>query len=143
MENKILENKIISRLNVEIKDSLYGKSYEVFSECVEVILGSNVVKPDIFVVCRDKGNETSLQIPTLIFEVVSPSNANIDTITKMKLYAKFGIKEYSLVYQEGTIQQYRLNEYGEYYLETFYRSEEMYRSIAIEYLQVDLMKVFK
>lgn len=47
--------------------------------------------------------QSFLTIPTLIFEVVSPSNASLDTITKMELYAKFGIKEYNLIYQEGII----------------------------------------
>ncbi|MGL5616850.1 MAG: Uma2 family endonuclease [Sarcina sp.] len=65
---------------------------------MEVILENDRVKPDVFVVCKDinkefnKIGQSFLTIPSLIFEVVSHSNASLDTITKMELYAKAGIK---------------------------------------------------
>ncbi|MGL5615472.1 MAG: Uma2 family endonuclease [Sarcina sp.] len=147
--SSVQHNIIVNRINAKIEDYLDEKPCIVLSEQIEVILGSDRVKPDVFVVCRDKDNkfqmkgQSFLTIPTLIFEVVSPSNASLDTITKMELYAKFGIKEYNLIYQEGTIQQYKLNEYGAYYLEQSYKKDDIYKSIVMDNLEINLDKIFK
>ena len=147
--SSVKHNRIITRLGGKIEDYLDNKPCAVLSEQIEVILGSDRVKPDIFVVCRDKNDsfemkgQSFLTIPTLIFEVVSPSNASLDTVVKMELYAKFGIKEYNLVYQEGTVHQFKLNEYGVYYLENSYKKEDEYLSISLDSLKIDLSRIFK
>lgn len=80
---------------------------------------------------------------TLIFEVVSHSNARLDTVTKMDFYEKHEIEEYNLVYQEGKIHEYKLNEYGVYYLNKSYKKDDVYKSIALENLEIDINNVFK
>ncbi|MGL4450082.1 MAG: Uma2 family endonuclease [Sarcina sp.] len=147
--SSVKHNRIVNRINAKIEDYLDEKPCIVLSEQIEVILGRDRVKPDVFVVCRNNDNkfemrgQSFLTIPTLIFEVVSPSNASLDTITKMELYAKFGIKEYNLIYQEGNVQQYKLNEFGVYYLEKSYRTEDIYESLVMKDLKIDLNKIFK
>ena len=147
--SSIKHNKIVNRINNKVDNYLLGKPCDVFSEQIEVILGSDRVKPDIFVICK-KGDEkvktlgqSFLTIPSLIFEVVSPSNASLDTVTKMELYAKFGIPEYNLVYQEGEIHQYKLNEYNVYYLNKSYKIGDFYKSIELESLEIKIEDIFK
>ena len=141
-------NKIVTRINGEVDRFLRKKPCEVFSEQIEVILGENRVKPDVFVVCKKDGKfskvgQSFLTIPSLIFEVVSHSNASLDTITKMELYAKFGIREYNLVYQEGLVYQYVLNEFGSYYPVNSYKIDDKYESVAIDGLNIELEDIFE
>lgn len=146
--SSIKHNKIVTRINARIYDYLVAKPCDVFSEQIEVILGDDRVKPDIFVICRKENEsykrlgQSFLEIPSIIFEVISPSNASLDTVIKMELYSNAGIREYNLVYQEGSIQQYRLNEFGFYYLANSFRSDEFYKSIVFKDLEIDLKKVF-
>lgn len=145
----INHNRIVNRINAKIDDYLSGKPCIVLSEQIEVILGEDRVKPDVFVVCKGEENkfdtlgQSFLTIPTIIFEVVSHSNARLDTVTKMDLYAKYRIKEYNLVYQEGEIHQYKLNEYGVYYLNKSYKKDDTYKSLVFKDLEIDINNIFK
>lgn len=147
--SSIKHNMIVNRITAKIDAYLDKKPCIVLSEQIEVLLGRDRVKPDVFVVCKDTEGKFStkgqsfLTIPTLIFEIVSNSNASLDTITKMELYAKFGIEEYNLVYQEGIIQQYKLNEYGAYYLNNSYKNNETYVSISFKNLEIPINKIFE
>lgn len=148
--SSIKHNTIVNRINAKIDEYLFDKPCRVFSEQIEVILGKDRVKPDVFVVCKksDKDKfktigQSFLTIPTLIFEIVFPSNASLDTITKMDLYAKAGIQEYNLVYQEGEIHQYKLNEYGAYYLNKLYKNNDVYESITMRNLKFNINSIFR
>jgi prevent-host-death family protein len=70
----------------------------------------NVVQPDIVVICDiDKVNELGKYegIPTLVVEVLSPSNKGKDMAIKLNLYMKSGVSEYWVVNPENkSILQY-------------------------------------
>lgn len=143
----IEHNTIISNIMADLVYYLKGKDCRAFSEQIEVIMGKDRVKPDIFVVCKEnnefkKKGQSFLTIPTMIFEVVSKSNSSLDTITKMELYAKFGVKEYNLVYQEGYVQQYKLTEDETYYLNKAYDIRDEYKSIEFEDFTCRLQEIF-
>ncbi|MGL4873272.1 MAG: Uma2 family endonuclease, partial [Clostridium sp.] len=126
---------------------LKNKPCKAFSEQIEVIMGKDRVKPDIFVVCMENDEfktkgQSFLTMPTVIFEVVSKSNSTLDTIVKMELYAKFGVKEYNLVYQEGYIQQYKLTEENTYYLNKSYDLRDEYNSIELTDFKLSIKDVF-
>lgn len=60
------------------------------------------VQPDILVICNkdimtDKGCSGA---PDIVFEIVSPSNASHDYITKLMKYQKAGVREYWIVNPE-------------------------------------------
>lgn len=61
---------------------------------------SNVVQPDIMVVC-DSENVTAngkyKETPTLLVEVLSPSTRSKDMVTKLYLYMRSGIREYWII----------------------------------------------
>ena len=59
----------------------------------------NTVQPDIFVVCDpDKLDEQKCNgAPDWVIEILSPSNAEHDTVEKLILYSKCGVREYWIV----------------------------------------------
>ncbi|WP_297632327.1 Uma2 family endonuclease [uncultured Clostridium sp.] len=142
-------NTIVNAMSRKVSEYLDDKPCRVFTEQIEVILGENRVKPDVFVVCKGKDNkyekvgQSLVSIPIVIFEIVSASNAELDTIIKMNLYAKHGIEEYNLVYQEGTIIQYKLNEHGSYYLNKAYEKNDIYKSITLDNFKMEIKEIFK
>lgn len=59
----------------------------------------DTVQPDVFVVCDpDKFDEHGcVGAPDWIIEILSPSNAEHDTVEKLALYLKAGVREYWIV----------------------------------------------
>ncbi len=141
-------NTIINNIMADLVYYLKNKNCKAFSEQIEVIMGKDRVKPDIFVVCKSEDKDfemkgqSFLTVPTVIFEVVSKSNATLDTIYKMELYARFGVKEYNLVYQEGTIQQYKLTDTETYYLNKSYDIRDIYESLELDNFKLSLQEIF-
>jgi Uma2 family endonuclease len=72
---------------------------EVLHAPCDVILSDvDVVQPDIIYISRERLSiirEKNIQgAPDLVVEVISPYSDKIDRISKTKLYARFGVKEY-------------------------------------------------
>ena len=73
-----------------------------FGNEVEVLLGSEIVRPDIVGWRRDRCPERPIGIPVRqrpdwACEIVSPSNAKNDTIKKLRIYHQHHIEHYWLV----------------------------------------------
>lgn len=82
----------------------------------------SVVQPDLFVVCNsNKLDKRGVRgAPDWIVEVLSPSTASRDQISKRNLYERHGVDEYWLVHPVDRILTiYRLenSEYGKPVLE--------------------------
>ena len=84
---------------------LEGKSYQAFHAPFDVRLNADgaddtVVQPDILVVCDEKKLENGKGVvgaPDLIIEILSPSSARHDSVTKLNLYMRSGVREYWIV----------------------------------------------
>ncbi|MGL4847577.1 MAG: Uma2 family endonuclease, partial [Clostridium sp.] len=104
--NEIVSN-IVSTLN-----NIIPNGCKVFSEMIEVILKNEFedyrFKPDAFVVCGDfkKVGESITDVPSIIFEVVSPKYETHDTIRKRLVYELFKVREYNIVFQNGDVIQH-------------------------------------
>jgi Uma2 family endonuclease len=65
----------------------------------------DVVEPDLLYVSKGRlsvPTEKNVQgAPDLVVEVLSPSTAETDRTIKLKLYARYGVKEYWIVDTEG------------------------------------------
>ncbi|MGL5417527.1 MAG: Uma2 family endonuclease [Clostridium sp.] len=139
-------NKIATRIAAKLDDHFYSTPSVVYSEQIEVILDENKVKPDVFVVCpeddsiKTKG-DSILTVPTLIFEVVSKSNASLDTLTKMELYARYKVEEYCLVYQDGSVVQLILED-NLFRPVKVYNPNDTYTSLAFPNLSFPLDRIF-
>ena len=87
-----------------------GKMCRVLAAPFDVLLPSQeeqpddhvktVVQPDLFVVCdaRKLDSKKCRGAPDLVVEIISPSTAGKDSLTKLNLYEKNGVKEYWLVH---------------------------------------------
>lgn len=79
---------------------------EVLHAPIDVVLSEhNVVQPDILYVARERLGiikEANIQgAPDLVVEILSPSDAEWDRVTKRRVYARFGVREFWIVDPEG------------------------------------------
>lgn len=118
--------RISMRLSSALYAFLQGKPCEVFSAPFDVELKrdeineNNVVIPDLSVICDKTGltDQKYVGVPTVIIEILSPSNQSHDLVTKLNLYMQYGVKEYWIVNpMSDGILIYKLNDIGEYELE--------------------------
>ncbi len=92
-----ITTEIFSKLRDYIK--FKGGSCKPFHAPVDVKLDDyTVVQPDVFVVCdKNKIDEKRINgAPDLVVEVTS-ENRNIDLVTKLEMYSRFGVREYWIV----------------------------------------------
>lgn len=105
--------------------------------------------PDISVFCgkdiKDKyeNDLLHLEIPKLIFEVLSDSTENNDREYKMRLYSKVGIEEYLLVnYKTKTVEQYFLNN-NCYQLNKISEEDDLCTLLLYPEVNFEVSQVFK
>ena len=104
-----------------------------------------VVQPDICVICDlDKLDEQSCNgAPDWIIEIVSKGSSKRDAQIKHALYAESGVKEYWLVFPyEALIQQFVLNEQGQYQLQCSFAGDDMATSYLFPDLSIALSELF-
>ena len=73
---------------------------------LDVILSdTTIVQPDIVFVATDRRSAVSERgiegAPTLVVEILSPSTTRIDRVTKLQLYARYGVPFYWLIDSEA------------------------------------------
>ena len=114
--------EILGNILAQIHTALKGKSYKVYPAPLDVRLfpknddgDTTVLQPDIIVVCdpekiTDKG---CVGAPTLVVEILSPSNRGHDTLRKYDKYQKAGVPEYWVVDPENKILEVFLLTGGE------------------------------
>jgi Uma2 family endonuclease len=102
----------------------------------------NAVIPDIVFVTNERRAEIAegerfTGAPDLAIEVVSPGleNERRDRIIKRRLYGRFGVKEYWLVYLASrSVEIYQLGEGGLELIATFSRDDEITSSLLPGFL---------
>ena len=98
IRHQILSGNLFLRIGNYIKDHK-GKCH-VLSAPTDVKLNDeDTVQPDIFVVCDpDKLDEQKCNgAPDWIIEILSPGNSEHDTVEKLSIYLKAGVREYWIV----------------------------------------------
>lgn len=146
-----MHQKISVNFTAEFKYFFKSKQCDIFHAPFDVILKNdkeeyiNKVIPDISVICDKTGlNEKNyVGVPTLIVEILSPSNQSHDLITKMNLYQRFGVKEYWIVNPKfNSIQVYALNIEGLYEQVGVYKNKEVAESSIFNDLKINLEEIF-
>jgi Uma2 family endonuclease len=95
--------RVLTRLLVSLNSYLTSREMgEVFPSPYDVVLSEfDVVEPDLLVVTPEsagKITEANLQgAPDLVVEILSPSTKGRDRVLKLRLYEKFGVREYWIV----------------------------------------------
>lgn len=105
----------------------------------------NVVQPDVFLICDpDQISKSNVDgPPTLAIEIVSPSSEVRDRRDKRRLYEKFGVREYIVVFPETEreyVERYRL-EGDRYAPSEIYTWEETLRLTVVD-VEIPLWEIF-
>lgn len=146
-----IHQKISVNLTAEFRNYFKNTQCDLFHAPFDVQLKndqeeySNKVIPDITVVCDKSGlnDENYIGVPTLIVEILNPSNQAHDLITKMNLYQRFGVKEYWIINPKfNSVQIYALNEEDLYEQVGVYKNEEIVSSSVFESLKINLQDIF-
>lgn len=106
---------------------------------------TTVVQPDICVICDpDKLDEQGCNgAPDWIIEIVSKGSSKKDAQIKHALYAESRVTEYWLVFPyEAIIQQFVLNEHGQYQLLCSFAGDDWAASHFFPDLSIDLSELF-
>ena len=118
--------KAVVALGSLLRDWSCGRSCEAlvapFDVFLEVDDRTNVVQPDVVVVCdleniNEKGRYTG--VPILVAEVLSESTRSLDMVKKLELYRAGGVREYWIVnpfaeevyvytFEDNEVQDYRV-----------------------------------
>ena len=138
----------------QLRNFFEGKANEVHAAPFDVRLPKKnerdeeidtVVQPDIVVVCDetkldDKGCRGA---PDLVVEILSPSTASRDHITKKALYEKHGAKEYWVVSPtDRTLIVYRQAPDGRFAEALLFADADVIKVTLFPGLEIDLQKVF-
>ncbi|MCM0651079.1 Uma2 family endonuclease [Clostridium swellfunianum] len=141
---------IVLNIASEFRSFFLGKSCKPFIAPFDIILQDGTeeikrVQPDISIICEHNLiNENQFKgVPSLIVEVVSPSNASDDYVKKLNLYMKFGVEEYWIVSPKNrTVQIFNL-ENGVYGEPKIYFEKDIVKSSIFEDLSIGLKSIFE
>lgn len=124
-----------------------GNLGEIINAPMDVILdNSNIVQPDLVFIKGYKAGSVSARgiegSPELLVEILSHSTARYDRVSKMQVYARYGVKWYWIVDpQEKTLEEYR-NENGSFALIRKAAGEEDFIPSLFPDLTVPLSQVW-
>lgn len=107
-----VHQEISGELFGQLREYLKGKPCKVFHAPFDVRLNATdedntVVQPDLLVVCDSSklDGKSCKGAPDLVIEILSPSTAQTDRITKLNKYQQASVREYWIVDPESkTIQ---------------------------------------
>ncbi|MDR2478085.1 MAG: Uma2 family endonuclease [Treponema sp.] len=137
-------------LSYQIRDYLEGKPCKVYAAPFAVRLSpkedhsdDTVLEPDIVVVCDsakldDRGCNGP---PDFVVEIVSPSTAKYDRITKFRKYQIAGVREYWIVDSDAKTVQVCILENGRYVM-SMYDETETAPIAVLPGCEIDLAAVF-
>ena len=143
--------RISGRLNTKFMLFLEGSDCEVFQAPYDIelkkqgITGKRIVIPDLSIICNKDGltENKYIGVPTLIVEILSPSNQSHDLITKLNLYMQYGVKEYWIVNpMKNAITVYWLNDEGVYEQTDIKVDTGEIHSVVLEGFTISLNTIF-
>ena len=127
-------NKTISEKCMEC-EVLYEVDWKVSEE--------TVLRPDIVLVCEDRGEAYLAKAPKVIVEVLSPSTAKKDETVKSDIYEAEGVKYYILIYPNDLkAKVYSLKE-GRYIKVGDFTHEVLNFDVLECNMELDFASVFK
>ncbi len=103
-----------------------------------------VLQPDLSIVCdKSKIDKKGCNgAPDLVVEILSPSTAYKDQTEKLKLYEKYGVKEYWIVNPETQVIQVFVYNGSFFEKPGYYRAEDSFASSVFSGLEISLPEVF-
>lgn len=118
-----------------------------FAPCDVLLSKTNIVQPDIIFVSRKNRaiiKDKNIQgTPDLVVEITSPNTKENDLVLKKKLYARFEVKEYWIVFvKEEKVEVWRLEDQV-FNLHVVFEKQDNLKSPLLEGLEIRLSDVFR
>jgi Uma2 family endonuclease len=151
-----LEHQEISgQLFYLIKGFLKNKPCKILSAPIDVRFSDNdsyddrnvrtVVQPDIIVVCdKEKlDNRGCKGAPDLVIEILSPESAARDTKDKLRLYEKYGVKEYWIINPlERILSLYKLENGNTYSRPEILTGDDIVKTSVLDGFEIRIDDIF-
>lgn len=145
--------RVHQRISAAITSQLYsyleGKTCEVYAAPFDVRLNADtaddtVVQPDIAVICDpDKLDDLGCKgAPDMIVEILSPSTARHDQVTKLEKYRQAGVREYWLVSPQARSVQVNVLKDGAYVNRGYFGDTDTVPVTVLTDFQINLAAVF-
>lgn len=143
--------RISSKLHAKLYNILEGTNCEVFHAPFDILLkndeieGEKLVIPDLSVICDKSGftDNKYIGVPSLIIEILSPSNQSHDLVTKLNIYMKYGVNEYWIVNPIlNTVMLYTLNKEKMYEQSIVKTETGIVKSKLFEEFEIDIEELF-
>jgi Uma2 family endonuclease len=142
--------RVSSELHGQLWSFLKGKSCRPFTSPIDVRLNFKkgddvVVQPDLLVVCdHSKIDKNSINgAPDFIIEILSPSTASYDLITKLNRYMKAGVREYWVVDPENkAVQVFIFKDGSNVEINDYYADSESVPVSVLEGCTINLTAIF-
>ena len=135
---------VVMRLANLLDQSVRGTHLKALLAPFDVVLGPNVVEPDVLVAPKIDVTERDLPVPPLlVVEVLSPSTRHLDRGRKREIYAEASVPHYWIVDPEGpSITIFELIDGA--YLETDHASGDqtltVEHPVALAFTPADLLR---
>ncbi len=140
-----LHQEVLFRLAIKVRNFCEHKQVGIVVIApIDIVFSRDtVLQPDIvYVSDLSKVKDRIYGVPDLVVEVASPSTLKRDITDKMKIYERYGVKEYWVVFpSEKTILVYQLTENG-YELFSSAIEKGKVRSKVLEGFEINLEEVF-
>lgn len=119
----------------------------IIAPCDVLFSKTNIMQPDLIFVSKENRaiiTEKNIQgAPDLLVEITSPNTKDKDLVLKKKLYAKFGVKEYWIVFmKEEKVEIWRLEE-NAFNLDDVFERHDTLKSPLLKGLEILLLDVFR
>jgi Uma2 family endonuclease len=141
--------RILGKLFRKLDTFLDGKRCVAFMAPFDVRLNAHtrddtVVQPDVMVICDQsklKNRLNCVGAPDLIIEILSPSSAKMDKVTKHKKYREAGVREYWIVDPEDETVSVNILDGGRY-KSTVYFPEDTIPVHVLLSCEINLADIF-
>jgi Uma2 family endonuclease len=141
----IRHQRILLRLALQMQRFFQGKPCEVIIAPLDVKLDDeNCVEPDLFVLCDPKKLRRNYVdgVPELVVEILSLGHESRDRVRKMRIYARFGVKEVWLITPMPSMFEVFVLDGATYRLAGSYTKKDQAVSPTFPEVQLDLPALF-
>jgi Uma2 family endonuclease len=149
------KHQVIS-LNIAsiIHNELKGKNCKVFNAPTDVVLpiankkrtkSTNVVQPDICVICNPKIIEETavFGVPDFVIEIVAGNDLKRDTQYKYSIYEEAGVGEYWIVFAEIRLVEVFILEQGKYHRLNAFSEDDVVPVKTLPGLSISIDDIFE
>jgi Uma2 family endonuclease len=127
------------------------KSGKILTSPLDVIFeeGYNVLQPDLIYIKKENlsifdSNGHIHGVPDLLIEIISASSVSRDTVEKFKIFEKYGVSEYWIVFPEQKVIEVFVLKDGKYSLLcSTENSEGIVTSIVLQNFKFNVADVFE